>query len=317
MQFSVTILGSNSALPTSHRNPTAQLLHVAERFFLIDCGEGTQLQLRKNKIKFTRINHIFISHLHGDHCFGLIGFISTLGLLQRTIPLTIYAHADLERLLRPHLDYFCNELPFEVCFVNIDPSVSETIYSDDKIQVKTIPLRHRVPTCGFLFEEISAEKCLNKSALKNYSIPVRDLEQIKNGANWTSLSGEVILNEQLTISAHTRRSYAFCSDTQYCPDMSSYIKEVTLLYHEATFLDELKEFADKSSHSTSLQAAQTALDVEAKALTIGHFSSRYRNVTPLLTEAQTIFPQTFEAKEGRTFFLHNSGENLISFEDII
>lgn len=317
MQFSVTILGSNSALPTSHRNPTAQLLNVAERFFLIDCGEGTQLQLRKNKIKFTRINHIFISHLHGDHCFGLIGFISTLGLLQRTIPLTIYAHADLEKLLRPHLDYFCTDLPYDVIFVNIDPSVSEVIYFDDKVQVKTIPLQHRVPTCGFLVEEISAERTLNKSTLKKYSIPVRDLDQIKLGANWTTLAGEVILNEELTISAQTRRSYAFCSDTQYCPEMSNYIKDVTLLYHEATFLDDLREFADKSSHSTSLQAAQTAIDIDAKALAIGHFSSRYRNVTPLLNEAQSIFPQTFEAKEGRTFYLHNSGENLISFEDII
>ena len=317
MQFSVTILGSNSALPTSHRNPTAQLLNVAERFFLIDCGEGTQLQLRKNKIKFTRINHIFISHLHGDHCFGLIGFISTLGLLQRSIPLTIYAHSDLERLLRPHLDYFCNDLPYEVIFVNIDPSVSQVIYFDDKVQVKTIPLQHRVPTCGFLVEEISAEKWLDKNALKKYSIPIRDLDHIKHGANWTSLDGEVILNEELTISAHTRRSYAFCSDTQYCPEMSNYIKDVTLLYHEATFLDELRDFAVKSTHSTSLQAAQTALDTEAKALAIGHFSSRYRNVTPLLMEAQSIFPQTFEAKEGRTFFLHNSGDISISFEDII
>ena len=316
MTFSVTILGSNSALPTSHRNPTAQLLNAAERFFLIDCGEGTQLQLRKNKIKFTRINHIFISHLHGDHCFGLIGLISTFGLLKRTEPLFIYAHADLELQLRPQLDFFCTDLPYVVHFVHLDPTKQVQIYCDKKVKVSTIPLEHRVPTCGFLFEEICDDRRLVDQVIKKYSIPVRDLESIKHGSNWNDPSGKEVSNDLLTVKGHLPRSYAFCSDTQYCPNLKNFISGVSLLYHEATFLHDLLEMAVRSSHSTALQAAQAAVDVNAKFLAIGHFSSRYKNAVKLLAEATSIFPNTFEAKDGRTFFIHNNSEFSVSMEDV-
>ncbi len=316
MQFSVTILGSNSALPTSHRNPTAQLLNVAERFFLIDCGEGTQLQLRRNKIKFTKINHIFISHLHGDHCFGLIGLISTLGLLKRQVPLCIYAHSDLKDLLQPHLIYFCADLPFEVKFIAIDPAIKHEIYCDDKIRVSTIPLNHRVPTCGFLFEEMCDARKINPVEIKRHSVSLKDIVLIRAGDDWIAPNGDVVPNSQLTVPGNNSRSYAFCSDTQYCPNLKDYFSNTSLLYHEATFLHELLDLAQRSSHSTALQAGQVALDLNSKYLAIGHFSSRYRDTSLLLAESCSIFPNTFEAKEGRTFFIHNNPEISISVEDL-
>lgn len=316
MRFSVTILGSNSALPTSHRNPTAQLLNVAERFFLFDCGEGTQVQLRKNRIKFTRINHIFISHLHGDHCFGLIGLISTLGLLNRSIPLYIYAHSDLELLLRPQLDYFCAELPYEVRFVAISINHKETIFEDDVVKISSFPLTHRVPTVGFFVEEKRGDKIILNSALKTYKIPIKDIPAIKMGNNWINSEGVIVPNNLLTEKDRPLRSYAFCSDTLYLNTLSEFIKDVSLLYHESTFAHDLVDVAVRTTHSTALQAAQVAHDVGAYALAIGHFSSRYKSVAPLMLEASSHFSKTFEAKEGRTFFINNAPEISILIEDI-
>jgi len=245
MQFSVTILGSNSALPTSDRNPTAQVLNVSERFFLIDCGEGTQMQLRKYKIRFSKINHIFISHLHGDHYFGLLGLISTYGLLGRTSDLHLYAHKDLERLLTPQLNYFGRELSYQVIFHPIEPSLNTVIYEDSKITVSSIPLDHRIPTCGFLFQEKPADLHILREAIDFFEIPIKMIPSIKKSADFTLPSGEIIDNHRLTKKPYKPRSYAFCSDTLYNEKIVPLVKNVDLLYHEATFMNDQNKLAKK------------------------------------------------------------------------
>jgi len=301
MSFTVTILGSNSALPTSERYPSAQILNVSERFFLIDCGEGTQMQLRKYKVKFTRINHIFISHLHGDHIFGLIGLISTLGLLGRKNDLHLFAHADLEKLLQPQLDYFCTELPYKVVFNTINPRKQELIFEDDKVMVQTIPLKHRTPTCGFLIIEKPAPAKIHKHCIDQYSLSIAEIVKIKNGCDLQLDNGQIIPNSELVEPTPKTHSYAYCSDTKYFEGLAPMIEGVDLLYHESTFTSENEDLAKKTTHSTAAQAAKTALAANAKQLIIGHFSSRYKDLNPYLTEAQELFPNTALAIEGRTF----------------
>ena len=301
MQFSVTVLGSNSALPTSERYPTAQVLNVSERFFLIDCGEGTQMQLRKYKIGFSRINHIFISHLHGDHCFGLIGLISTFGLLGRKADLHIFAHADLERMMQPQLDYFATDLPYNVIFHAINPVESEVIYEDAKVSVTTIPLRHRIPACGFLFREQQSDLHIKRDAIDFFEVPLKAIPSIKKGADYILPSGEVIQNQRLTKPATRPRSYAFCSDTAYFEKIIPIIEDVDLLYHESTFLDDQKVLAQKTYHSTASQAAEIASKANVKQLILGHYSTRYYDLSPFEDEAKAIFPNTSLAREGSVF----------------
>ncbi len=301
MTFSVTVLGSNSALPISERNPTAQVLNVSERFFLIDCGEGTQLQLRKNRVRFNRINHIFISHLHGDHVYGLPGLISTYGLLGRTGDLHIYAHPDLETLLTPHIVYFNPHLPFRVIFHPVLNNEAKVIYEDDKLSVTTIPLIHRVPTVGFVFREKAFERSVNKAMTDFYRVPLKWLPEIKRGKDYLTPEGEKILNKRLTFDPPRARSYAFCTDTRYTESIIPYIKGVDLLYHEATFLSDLEALAEKTFHSTARQAALLAQKAEVKQLIIGHFSSRYKDLTPFEDEARQVFENTSLAREGKVF----------------
>ncbi|WP_075602499.1 ribonuclease Z [Saccharicrinis aurantiacus] len=299
--FSVTILGSNSALPTSERYPTAQVLNASERFFLIDCGEGTQMQLRRNKINLSKINQIFISHLHGDHCFGLIGLISTLGLLGRTKDLQIFAHEDLERMMTPQLHYFCTDLPFKVIFSSINTKESELIYSDKTIEVETIPLKHRIPTVGFIFREKPAELKLRKEFVFKHEPSIKEMVSIKRGADFTAKSGELLLNNDITLPSIKPRSYAFCTDTRYKPQITEKLKEVDLLYHESTFLSDKAHLAKKTYHSTAEQAAKIAEEANVKQLIIGHFSSRYKNLVPFLKEAKETFSNTYLATEGSVF----------------
>lgn len=301
MTFSLTILGSNSALPTSEKFPTAQVLNVSERFFLIDCGEGTQMQLRRNKIKFSKINHIFISHLHGDHCFGLIGLISTLGLLGRTMDLKIFAHADLERLLRPQLDYFCAELPFKVIFVAINPKVSTLIYEDKALTVTTIPLKHRIPACGFLFREKPEPNHIRRDMIDFYKIPVKLLTGIKNGEDYFTPEGELIANERLTTPGVRPRAYAFCSDTRYTETIIPLIQGVDLLYHEATFLSVDQQLAKQTTHSTASDAARIAQKAGVQKLIIGHFSTRYPDLSLFEADAGKVFGNVELAHEGKVF----------------
>jgi ribonuclease Z len=306
MSFSLTILGSNSALPTSERYPTAQILNVSERFFLIDCGEGTQMQMRKYRIKLTKIDHIFISHLHGDHLFGLMGLISTLGLLGRKHPLTIFAHPDLENLLTPHLRYFCAELPYKVHFSALNLKERQTIFEDKKVKIESIPLKHRISTCGFVFSEQPQQPNIRKECIDRYDLTIAEIVKIKAGGDLMLNSGQIVPHADLVIPAPTPRSYAFCSDTKYFKALAHELKDIDLLYHESTFLQKDLALAKKTGHSTAAQAAQTAKDANVKRLLIGHFSSRYKDLGNYLEEARAIFPNTFLATDGSSFEIEQS-----------
>ncbi len=301
MPFELTILGSSSALPTSERYPTAQVLNVLGRFFLIDCGEGTQIQLRRLKIKMNKIKHIFISHLHGDHYFGLIGLLSTLSMLGFKNDLHIYAHSELPKLIQPQLDYMKGELDFKLIFHPLNFKKPQQIFKDKKVEICSFPVKHSVPTCGFLFKELPKSANIIKEQINKYKIPIRDIQKIKDGSNFTTEEGKIILNSQLTTPAPNPRSYAFCTDTAYHEPIIRTIKGVDLLYHEATFLHDMNDWAQQTKHSTAQQAATIAQKAGVKKLIIGHFSARYKNITPLVDEAREIFPETYPAHDGDNF----------------
>ena len=297
-KFELDILGCGSATPTTLHNPSSQVLNIREKLFMIDCGEGTQLQFRRSRLRFGRLNHIFISHLHGDHCFGLIGLISTLALLGRTGALTIYSVAGLENVLQTEIDFFCRDNPFQVKIETFDPHKSEIIYDDRSVTVKTIPLQHRVPCAGFLFEEKQKEAHLIPDMIKFYNIPVKELAKIKQGADYITEEGTVIANNRLTTPAEPARSYAYCSDTAYNEKIVPIIEGVDLLYHEATFASSEALRAKQTGHSTAAEAARIAEMAKVKKLMLGHFSARYTNNQILLDEACKIFPNTVLANEG-------------------
>lgn len=296
-KFEVNILGCGSALPTTRHFSSSQVVNIREKLFMIDCGEGAQLQLRRSKLKFTRLNHIFISHLHGDHVFGLMGLISTFGLLGRTAKLHIYAHKEFEKLLQPQLDFFCRGMAYEVEFHAIDPSKAEVIYDDRSVSVITIPLKHRIPSCGFLFQEKKTPNHIIRDMIDFYKIPVFELNRIKNGEDFVTPEGQVVPNHRLTTPSANPRSYAYCSDTLYDPSILPQIKGVDLLFHEATFMHTDVARAKETYHTTALQAAQLAHEAEVKRLIIGHFSARYEDENLLLHESQSIFSNTILAKE--------------------
>ena len=295
--FEIHILGCGSALPTTRHNASAQVVRIGNKQFMIDCGEGTQIQLRKYHIHFSFINHIFISHLHGDHCFGLIGLISTFGLLGRTAPLHIYADPNLEQLMKPQIEFFCKGMKYPLFFHGIDATKHQVIYEDNTITVESLPLRHRMPCCGFLFREKPKKRHLIGDAVNFYNIPAYMRQAIKDGADYTTPEGETIPNSRLTKDADPSRSYAYCSDTAPCDNREA-LEGVDLLYHEATFADSEKERAAQTFHSTARQAAQAASDAGAKRLLIGHYSSRYDTPETLLKEAREIHPATIAANEG-------------------
>lgn len=296
-KFEVNILGCGSALPTTRHFSSSQVVNIREKLFMVDCGEGAQLQLRRSKLKFTRLNHIFISHLHGDHCFGLMGLISTFGLLGRTASLHIYAHKELERLLAPQLEFFCKGMTYEVVFHPIDPAKAEVIYDDRSISVSTIPLKHRIPTCGFLFQEKPTPNHIIRDMVDFYRIPVFELNRIKNGEDYITPEGVVVPNHRLTTPSAAPRSYAYCSDTICQTSIIPQIKGVDLLFHEGTFAQCDAARAKETFHTTAMQAAQIAVEAQVKQLVIGHFSARYEDEGILLKEAQTLFPNTLLAKE--------------------
>lgn len=296
-KFEVHILGCGSALPTTRHFPTSQVVNIREKLFMVDCGEGAQLQLRRSRLKFSRLNHIFISHLHGDHCFGLIGLISTFALLGRTATLHIHAHKDLEKLLRPWLDFFCHGIDFQVEFHPFDDRKAETIYEDRSVTVSTIPLKHRIPCAGFLFAEKQTPDHIIREMIDFYQIPVYELTRIKNGGDYITPEGKVIPHSRLTVPSTPSRKYAYCSDTAYLPENIPLLKDVDLLFHEATFASDNEARAQETFHTTAIQAALMAKGAGVNKLVIGHFSARYEDETPLLKEAQSIFPNTLLAKE--------------------
>jgi ribonuclease Z len=301
----LTILGSSSALPTSERYPSAHVLNAHERLFLIDCGEGTQMQLRKNKIRFGKINHIFISHLHGDHVFGLYGLLSTFSLMGRIAPIHLYAPENYDLILNSHLKDFDINLSFKIDFVPLKGKDPVMILNDKYITVTSFPLKHRIPAFGFLFREKMSERNIIKEKIEELNIPVVRIPAIKKGEDFITADGEIIKNEDITTSPHPSLSYAYCSDTKYFKRLASFVRGVDLLYHEATFDKSLKKLASVTGHSTTLDAAKVALDADAGSLVIGHFSARYKNISVLVDEARTVFTNTFAAIDGKSFEIGN------------
>ncbi len=287
--FRVHILGCGSALPTLRHYPSAQIVEVREKLFMVDCGEGVQMQLRRCRVRFTKLGHVFISHLHGDHCFGLIGMISTFGLLGRTATLHIHANELLGDMLRRQMDLFCHDLGYDVEFHPIDAARRDTIYEDRSLTVETIPLCHRLPTCGFLFREKPSLPHIRRDMIDFYNIPSSQIQNIKQGADWTLDDGTTVPNSRLVTPADKPRSYAYCSDTRYMPELYRQIEGVSTLYHESTYGEDNLLMAQKYNHSTARQAAMVARQAGVGQLVLGHYSSRYDDETVLLREAREVF----------------------------
>lgn len=301
--FRVYILGCGSALPTLKHMPTSQVVELRDKQFMIDCGEGTQIQLRRSHIHFNRLHAVFISHLHGDHCFGLIGMISTFGLLGRTAPLHVYAPQELEVLLQAQMELFCKGLKFEVVFHAVDTTVMQVIYEDRSLTVSSIPLNHRVACCGFLFREKATLPHIRRDMIDYLEIPVSQINNIKNGAGWVKENGDVVPHEELVTPADPARSYAFCSDTKYMPRLAEMVKGVDLLYHESTYCNEQADRAKLYYHSTAEQAAMVAKAAGAGRLLLGHYSARYEDEQVMLNEARAVFPETYLTAENDVFEL--------------
>jgi len=299
--FKVHILGCGSALPTLQHNASSQIVELREKLFMIDCGEGTQIQLRRARIHFSKIIAVFISHLHGDHCFGLPGMISTFGMTGRTAPLHIYAPAAFEPILEQTLSFFCQGLEFKVVFYAVDTTQNKVVYEDRSLTIETIPLQHRIDCCGYLFREKPILPHIRRDMIDFYKIPISQINNIKAGADWVTPEGEVIANSRLTTPAEPARSYAYCSDTRYIKTLHELVKGVSTLYHESTYSAEDAERARLYWHSTSQDAAKVARDASVGKLLLGHFSARYNNESQLLDEAKEIFPNSYLTCEGATF----------------
>lgn len=295
--FRVHILGCGSALPTLKHHSSSQVIEIRDKLFMVDCGEGTQMQLRRSRLRFTKINTIFISHVHGDHCFGLIGLISTFGLLGRTAPLHVYAPKEMEEILSMQIDFFCTALGYDVVFHGVETTEEKVIYEDRSLTVTTIPLLHRKPCCGFLFKEKQMLPHIRREVFDAYGVPLSQVNNIKNGQDWITEEGDVIPNKLLTKPSEPARSYAYCSDTKYMPELYKCIKDVDLLYHESTYMDEDSDKAILYNHSTAKEAAMVAKAADAKKLILGHFSARYEDEQLLLDEAKGVFENTFLANE--------------------
>ena len=296
-EFNINILGCGSALPTTRHLATSQVVDLRDKLYMIDCGEGTQVQMRRMRLHFGRLAHIFISHLHGDHCFGLPGLISTLGMLGRTGELVVHGPKEVETYLRPIMDLFCRGMRFEVRFNPVDTCSHSLVMEDRSLSVYSIPLKHRIPTCGYLFAEKPKEAHIIREMTDFYQVPVRCLKDIKQGQDYVTPEGEVVPNSRLTRPAAPPKRYAFCSDTAYNRSIIPIIEGVDFLYHEATFAECDLARAKETFHSTARQAAEIARDAQVKHLIIGHYSARYEDLTPLLREARAVFPHTIMGKE--------------------
>jgi len=299
--FRVHILGCGSALPTLRHFASSQVVEMRGKQFMIDCGEGTQIQLRRSRIRFTKLSHVFISHLHGDHCFGLIGMISSFGMLGRTATLHIHAPEELETMLKAQMDMFCNGLEYDVEFHPLDTTRQAVIYEDRSLTVETIPLEHRVPCCGFLFREKPSLPHIRRDMIDFYQIPISQINNIKSGADWIDGEGNIVPNCQLVTPADPPRSYAYCSDTRYMPRLCEVVRGVDLLYHESTYAEGNVGRARLYYHSTAAQAASVARDAQVGRLLLGHYSARYEKEEVLLDEARQIFPESYLTTENQVF----------------
>lgn len=298
MTFSVTILGSGAAIPLTNRNPSSQLINVHEKLFLFDCAEGTQVQLRRQRARLQKIEHIFISHLHGDHYFGLMGLITSLHLLGRESGLHIYAHPNLEKIINLHLESSQTILRYPLMFHPLDTENSAVILDHKAITVTSIPMKHNFPTCGFLIREKQARPNIRKDFLEGKELSIGDYRRIKNGEDYVDRDGNKYKNDDITDPPRHPRSYAYCTDTAYSEDIIPFVKGVDLLYHEATFMEDRAADAEAKFHSTARQAATIASKAEVKKLLLGHYSARYRVLDDLLLEAKDVFIDTLLAEDG-------------------
>jgi len=297
----LTILGCHSATPRVNTHPTAQVLEINNHIFLIDCGEGTQVRLRENKIKFNRIKHIFISHLHGDHVYGLIGLISTFRLLTRKTELHIYGPKGIKEMLTIQLKLADSWTNFPLLFHELTEKTSTLIFEDQSVEVHTIPLQHRIYTNGFLFKEKEGERKLDINAVRKAKIDMAYYQKLKQGFDVENTEGKRIKNSSVTKPPNTAKSYAYCSDTSYFEAIIPIIKEATVLYHEATFLEQHENLALPTGHSTAKQAARIALKANVGNLVLGHYSTRYHSLSSFKEEAEMIFNNVLLAQEGKTF----------------
>lgn len=304
MNSRLIILGSGSALPTRTNFPTSQILELRDKQFMIDCGEGTQIRMRQMGLKINRLGHIFISHLHGDHCFGLIGLISSFGMLNRTADLYVHGPKGIKALFEPQLKFFCEYLPFQVVFEEFNPAKHEVIFEDRSVRVKTIPMKHRVPCAGFLFEEKPRDRHILRDMIDFYQIPHALIPKIKQGSDFETPGAEIISNALLTSPAEPAVRYAYCSDTAYSEKIIPMIAGVDLLYHEATFAKSEKVRAKETLHSTAADAATIASKAGVKKLLLGHFSARYYNNLQILSdEAREIFHTAELAEDMKAYSL--------------
>ena len=299
----LTILGCYSATPRPKTHPTSQILSIKNHLFLIDCGEGTQVQLRRYKVKFSRIKHVFISHLHGDHYFGLIGLISTFMLLGREAELNIYGPKGIKEVMLLQLKLGKAWFNYPLKFHELESKESEIIFEDDKVTVLTVPLKHRIYTNGFVFKEKIGERKIDIKAVKNHNVDISYLQKIKQGSDVENNEGKLILNKQITLDPEKPKSYAFCSDTQYYPACIPLIKNVTALYHESSFLDEHRHLCEKTRHSTARQAALIAKEATVERLILGHYSTRYSSIEEFKTEAKLVFDNVELAEDGKKFII--------------
>ena len=295
--FKVHILGCGSALPTLRHHASSQVVEVRDHVLMLDCSEGTQMQLRRSRVRFTKLSHVFITHQHGDHCFGLIGMISTFGLLGRTAKLHIHGPKALGPELERQIAFFTHDLGFEVVFYSVETKVRQVVYEDRSIVVESIPLEHRVPCCGYLITEKQSLPHIRREMMDCYEIPTSQVNNIKNGADWTTPDGDTIPNSRLVSPADPARSYAYISDTRYLPELHQQLKGVTTLYHESTYGEDRRQNAEKYCHSTAREAAMVARDAGVGKLLLGHYSSRYEDEQVLLDEAKSVFDNCFLTNE--------------------
>lgn len=299
--FKIHILGCGSALPTLKHNASSQLIEMRGKCFMVDCGEGAQMQFRRSHIHFSKLNAIFISHMHGDHCFGLMGLLSTLGMLGRTSKLRIYAPKDYEPLFRQQVEFFMQTMEYEMEMIPVDTEKQQVIYEDHSLTVETVPLQHRVPCCGFIFREKPTLPHIRRDMIDYYGIPVSQINNIKNGADWTNEDGDIIPNARLVQPADSPRSYAYCSDTRFVPGLKEKVKGVTVLYHESTYTSDQEDRAKIYYHSTARQAATIAAGAGVGILLLGHYSARYNDEQVLLQEAKAVFENSILTQEGMVF----------------
>lgn len=299
--FKIHILGCGSALPTLKHNASSQLIEMRGKCFMVDCGEGAQMQFRRSHIHFSKLNAIFISHMHGDHCFGLMGLLSTLGMLGRTSKLRIYAPKEYAILFKQQVEFFMQTMEYEMEMIPVDTEKQQVIYEDHSLTVETVPLQHRVPCCGFIFREKPTLPHIRRDMIDYYGIPVSQINNIKNGADWTNEDGDVIPNARLVQPADSPRSYAYCSDTRFVPGLKEKVKGVTVLYHESTYTSDQEDRAKIYYHSTARQAATIAAGAGVGTLLLGHYSARYNDEQVLLQEAKAVFENSILTQEGMVF----------------